>query len=342
MTHRLARLDDLPALRALADRAIRELQRPFLDARQVEASQALMGIDTQLVVDGTYFVVEDGGALAGCGGWSRRATLYGGDASPGRDPALLDPAREPARIRAMYTHPDHTRKGVGRLILALCESAAWAEGFRRAEMMATLAGAPLYQSCGYAVIEPVTDGRGGAPVPLLRMGKTLASTEREPSGTGRSFSPPTMRIQVDDPTRPPIRALLAEHLRDMHAISPPGSVHALEPDGLAGPDVTFWSVWDGDTLLGCGALKALGLHHGEIKSMRTPSALRRRGAGRAVLDHIIAEARARGYGRLSLETGASDAFAPAHRLYESRGFTRCGPFGSYTDDPNSVFMTRTL
>ena len=173
MTHRTARPDDLPALRALADRAIRELQRPFLDARQVEASQALMGIDTQLVADGTYVVVEDGGALVGCGGWSRRATRYGGDASPGRDPALLDPAREPARIRAMYTHPDHTRKGVGRLILALCEAAAQAEGFRRAELVATLAGEPLYRACGYAVIEPFTDARGGAPVPLLRMEKAL-------------------------------------------------------------------------------------------------------------------------------------------------------------------------
>lgn len=134
-----------------------------------------MGIDTQLVEDGTYFIVEADGSLAGCGGWSRRATLYGGDASPGRDPDLLDPKTDPARIRAMYTHPDHTRKGVGRLILRLCEAAARAEGFRRTELMATLAGEPLYHACGYEVIERVVDERGGAPVPLLRMGKSIDS-----------------------------------------------------------------------------------------------------------------------------------------------------------------------
>jgi GNAT superfamily N-acetyltransferase len=132
-----------------------------------------MGLDTQLVDDGTYFVVEAKGDIAGCGGWSRRATLYGGDQSPGRDAALLDPAVEPARVRAMYTHPRHTRRGVGRLILSLCEAAARQEGFRAVELMATLAGEPLYRACGYQPIEPVTDDRGGAAVPLLRMRKVL-------------------------------------------------------------------------------------------------------------------------------------------------------------------------
>ena len=174
LTHRTARLSDLPALRALADAAIAELQRPFLDDAQVAASALLMGIDTQLVEDGTYVVVEEAGEVVGCGGWSRRATLYGGDQSPGRDAALLDPAVDAARIRAMYTHPAHTRKGVGRLVLAVCEADAAAEGFRRAELMATLAGEPLYRACGYDVIERITDDRGGAPVPLLRMGKALA------------------------------------------------------------------------------------------------------------------------------------------------------------------------
>jgi putative acetyltransferase len=116
----------------------------------------------------------------------------------------------------------------------------------------------------------------------------------------------------------------------------------LDLSGLRSPDVTFWSVWEGDTLLGCGALKELDAAHGEVKSMRTPAALRRRGAGRAVLAHIIEEAYRRGYTRLSLETGAFEAFKPAQRLYESFGFTFCGPFGDYTDDPNSVFMTKRL
>lgn len=173
LTHRLARRDDLEALRLLMDAAISELQKPFLDARQIASSRTIMGLDTQLVEDGTYFVVEAGGELAGCGGWSRRATLYGGDLSPGRSAALLDPSQDAARVRAMYTHPRHARKGVGRLILRLCEAAARAEGFRRAELMATLAGEPLYRACGYLPIERLSDDRGGVAVPLLRMGKVL-------------------------------------------------------------------------------------------------------------------------------------------------------------------------
>ena len=173
LRHRLARPEDLPALRQLMDAAISQLQRPFLTEDQIAASRTIMGLDTQLVEDGTYFVVESDNVFAGCGGWSRRATLYGGDTSPGRDAALLDPAKDAARVRAMYTHPAFTRRGVGRLILSLCEDAARAEGFSRVELMATLAGEPLYRACGYAPVEAVSDNRGGAPVPLLRMLKQL-------------------------------------------------------------------------------------------------------------------------------------------------------------------------
>jgi putative acetyltransferase len=151
-----------------------------------------------------------------------------------------------------------------------------------------------------------------------------------------------MKIEVDDLTRPQIHALLEEHLQSMYALSPPESVHALDLDKLRRPGITFWTVWDESVLLGCGALKELDPTHGEIKSMRTPTALRRRGAARAVLAHIVEVAKARGYARLSLETGSQAAFEPAQRLYRSFGFGYCGPFGDYVDDPNSVFMSLHL
>jgi GNAT superfamily N-acetyltransferase len=173
LTSRLAGPEDIPALEAVMDAAIAELQRAFLTPAQIAASRTIMGLDRQLIADGTYFVVEADGQIAGCGGWSRRATLYGGDHSPGRDAALLDPARDAARVRAMYTHPDFARQGVGRLILELCELAARAEGFARLELMATLSGQPLYARAGYQVIEAILDDRGGDPVPLVRMAKPI-------------------------------------------------------------------------------------------------------------------------------------------------------------------------
>ena len=151
-----------------------------------------------------------------------------------------------------------------------------------------------------------------------------------------------MNIKPDDLTHPAIHALLNEHLQNMYALSPPESVHALDLEKLRKPEITFWSAWDGDVLLGCGALKELDHTHGEVKSMRTPAAIRRRGAGRAILEHIIAVARTRGYERLTLETGTVDAFKPAQKLYESAGFTHCGPFADYREDPNSLFMMLQL
>ena len=157
------------------ERAILELQRPFLSAEQIAASKLSMGLDTQLIADGTYFAIVDGGELVGCGGWSKRATLYGGNHSAAlRDDRLLDPATEPARIRAMYTDPAQVRRGIGRLILALCEAAARSAGFRRLELMATAAGEPLYRACGYHVIERVERmSPGGIAVPGAIMGKQL-------------------------------------------------------------------------------------------------------------------------------------------------------------------------
>ncbi len=173
LTSRRAEVGDVARLRGVMDAAITDLQREFLTEAQIAASRAIMGLDTQLIEDGTYYVVESGDDIAGCGGWSRRATLYGGDATPGRDARLLDPKVEPARVRAMYTSPLFARQGVGRMILARCESAAAAEGFTRLELMATLSGERLYLACGYQPVERVVDAAGGTGVPLVKMAKPI-------------------------------------------------------------------------------------------------------------------------------------------------------------------------
>jgi GNAT superfamily N-acetyltransferase len=167
---------DLPELRALMGAAIRKLIGACLDTERVEASFEIMGVDTQLIDDGTYFVVESHGRIAGCGGWSRRATLFGGDHSANRDVRLLDPAAEPARVRAMYTHPDFARQGIGRLVLSLCEAAAAREGFLSLELVATVAGEPLYAACGFSVTERIeVPTSKGVTIPCARMRKAMTS-----------------------------------------------------------------------------------------------------------------------------------------------------------------------
>jgi putative acetyltransferase len=151
-----------------------------------------------------------------------------------------------------------------------------------------------------------------------------------------------MEIREDDLTGPEVIALLEEHLRNMHEWSPPESVHALDLTRLRRPEITFWTAWQDGLLMACGALKDLGAGHGEIKSMRTPSARRGQGAGRLMLQHIIAVARQRHYRLLSLETGSQPGFLPARRLYESHGFEPCGPFADYQPDPHSTFMQLRL
>ncbi len=173
LTTRLATPADIPVLTPLMQAAITDLLSPVLSPEQVESSRMIMGIDSQLITDGTYFVIEIDGQVAGCGGWSRRNTLYGGDHTPGREPALLDPTVDAARVRAMYTAPAFTRRGVGRAILDAAEAAARNEGFKAVELAATLGGLPLYRACGYQEVEAFTDASGGAPVPLVRMRKPL-------------------------------------------------------------------------------------------------------------------------------------------------------------------------
>ena len=151
-----------------------------------------------------------------------------------------------------------------------------------------------------------------------------------------------MEIKIDDLTGTEVVELLREHLQSMARHSPPESIHALDLEALRKPEITFWSVWEGSELAGCGALKELDAQHAEIKSMHTASSYRRKGVATRLLQHILDEAKRRCYLRISLETGSMDAFEPARKLYAKFGFTYCGPFAAYVEDPNSVFMTREL
>lgn len=151
-----------------------------------------------------------------------------------------------------------------------------------------------------------------------------------------------MLIKIDDLRGPEVAKILTEHLTDMYAVSPPESVHALDLDKLRQPNITFWSVWDGNQLAGCGAIKELDATHAEIKSMRTANAYRGKGVAIKIMEHILGVAVERNYQRLSLETGTQDFFLPARKLYERFGFEYCGPFGDYKEDPYSAFMTKEL
>lgn len=179
---RLAREEDVPALEALVPLSVRGLQTVHYSSAQREAALGpVFGVDRQLIRDGTYFVVEHGGCVVACGGWSRRRAVFGGDRGrPGED-AALDPAREPARIRAFFVHPERARQGLGRALLTACESALRAAGFREATLVATLAGEGLYAACGYAVAEryevPLP---GGLALPVVRMAKSFRSDGADP------------------------------------------------------------------------------------------------------------------------------------------------------------------
>lgn len=171
---RIANREDIPDIEALMAVSMAALLPKFLDPKQVERSSESMGVDTLLIDDGTYFLVHLENVLVGCGGWSRRRTLFGGNHTSGRDDALADPKTEPAKIRAMYTHPDFVRRGIGRALLRAGEDAARKEGFKTMEMGSTAPGRPLYEACGYAVVEDLSQpSEDGTVVPILRMRKRL-------------------------------------------------------------------------------------------------------------------------------------------------------------------------
>jgi GNAT superfamily N-acetyltransferase len=166
---RLATDNDIEPIWKLIQLAIDKLLGPCLSIDQLSASREFMGLDTQLIQDQTYFIVLDGDEIVGCGGWSRRITLFGSDHTKGRDSSFLDPVLDAARIRAMYTHPNHVRRGIARLIISICEQEAASQGFSRCELMSTLSGFPLYKSCGYQILETL-EVNG---VPLFKMEKSL-------------------------------------------------------------------------------------------------------------------------------------------------------------------------
>jgi GNAT superfamily N-acetyltransferase len=172
---RIATIDDIPALERLIEESVRALSVGYYSPQQIESSLVhIFGVDTQLVVDGTYFVVEAESQLAGCGGWSKRRTLYGGDQMKSGEDNLLDPKTEASRIRAFFVHPNFARRGIGRLLLDTCEKAASQAGFTALELAATLPGEPLYAACGFHVIERIEATLpGGVTWPIVRMGKSI-------------------------------------------------------------------------------------------------------------------------------------------------------------------------
>jgi len=176
---RVARLDDVPGLQILIPASVRGLSNGYYTLRQVESALVyVFGIDNQLIADGTYFVAESGGTLVGCGGWSKRNTLYGGDQAKGTEDPLLDPARDAARIRAFFVHPAWARLGIGRQLMHTCEAAARSAGFRRAELGATLPGEPLYAAMGYGVVERFRlQFPDGEAFPLVKMSKALGGSQ---------------------------------------------------------------------------------------------------------------------------------------------------------------------
>ncbi len=175
---RVARPGDMPGLQALIPASVRGLSSGYYTPQQVESALVYMfGVDSQLITDGTYFVAESGNSLVGCGGWSKRNTLYGGDQAKGAEDPLLDPANDAARIRAFFVHPAWARLGIGRQLMYTCEMAAQAGGFRRAELGATLPGEPLYAAMGYTVVERFRlQFPDGEEFPLVKMSKTLRSS----------------------------------------------------------------------------------------------------------------------------------------------------------------------
>ena len=339
---RLGLVTDAASLAAFAARTFREAfardNRPddleaYLTSAYGEAQQALELADPQVVT------------LLACEGEDLVAFAQVRRSRP--PPCVSGP--DPIELQRFYVDGPRQGRGVSNLMMRAVHDAAAALGGRRLWLGVWERNAralAFYRKEGFTDVGSkdfyVGPDRQTDRV-MVRDVRDDASTRALDAQSALVIhSRARMRIKLDDLSGPEIHALLEEHLRNMHALSPPESVHALDLEGLRRPEISFWTVWSDDALLGCGALKALDAHHGEIKSMRTAAAHRRNGVAQAVLQHVIAEARKRGYTRLSLETGSQAEFEPARRLYRKFGFEECPPFADYVDDPNSVFMTKAF
>ena len=231
---RLARADDVAALEQLIPHSVRVLQAPYYSAAQMDAAIGpVFGVDNQLIADGTYFVVEDAGRIIACGGWSKRKAVCGGDKGRAGEDALIDPARDAARIRAFFVHPDFARRGIGRALLLACEEAILTNGFNRAELAATLAGEPLYAAHGYHVMErfeyPMP---GGLTLPVVRMGKRLKPEQPMPGDSAlqgiRSFIRLSPRLATSgQPTETQFAAIATAGFESVINLALPNSTYAL-------------------------------------------------------------------------------------------------------------------
>ncbi len=318
---RVATMADVPTLRDLIPLSARELSKNYYTPQQVESAITyIFGVDTQLISDGTYYVAEADGQIVGCGGWSKRKTMFGGDQMKEAQNPMLHPAQDAGRIRAFFIHPQWARKGIGRGIIHACEAAAQADGFSRMELVATMPGEPLYAAMGYTVSrrfdQPMADGTS---LPIAHMQKQL---------------PLTITIARERPDAPAAISLITELEALLEPLYPAASRHGFSVDKLLAEDVPFFVLRANGTPAACGGIKLVGGDYGEIKRMYVRPLFRGLGFAKLILDHLANYASAHNITLLRLETGVYQREAIA--LYERLGFYRILPFGPYFDDPLSL------
>lgn len=324
---RVATLQDVPTLRELIPLSARELSKNYYTPAQVESAiRYIFGVDTQLIADGTYYVAETEGRIVGCGGWSKRKTMFGGDQMKDAQDPLLDPTQDAGRVRAFFIHPQWARRGIGRGIIQACEDAAQAAGFCRMELVATMPGEPLYAAMGYAVTrrfdQPMTDG---TTLSLAHMQKHL---------------PLAVTIAQEPPDEPAAAGLIAELDALVAPLYPTRSRHGYSVDKLLAEHVPFFVLRANGTPAACAGIKLADGEYGEIKRMYVRPAFRRQGFGVRLLDHLAAYAATHGIDTLRLETGIHQHEAII--LYERYGFHRIPPFPPYIEGPIGICYEKQL